>query len=171
MIHRLYEEVDWLESFKWDSDYLYSLIRHFAVAEEKLQRWLFEFRESLELSSVQELLSQNAQPGAIDGTPVKWSSWRERRFCLSLPDDRGRETLWNGVIDRVNIARSAEEEILAGTIIDYKTDDFTQSKVELYRPQIEIYHRVVTDITQLDYDQVHAGLLFLASDSFIAVHR
>ncbi|MDG1845501.1 MAG: UvrD-helicase domain-containing protein [Acidimicrobiales bacterium] len=174
VIHRLYEEVDWLESFKWNGDYLYSLIRHFAVTEEKLQQWLYEFRESLELSSVQKLLNQKSQPESIDGKPVAWSSWRERRFCISLASDDGTEILWNGIIDRVNIATTDDGlTTIAASVIDFKTDAFSDEqlvdKVNIYRPQLTTYRQVLSRITALAENEIDAGLLFLDGNRYVPI--
>ncbi len=137
LIHRWFEEVEWLEDFALDDDELMeigaSVERDVAVRRKALK----DFRAMLERPAVQECLTGG------DG-----EVWRERRFAEVVDGE-----LWTGAFDRV-VLREGKAEL-----IDYKTDRV--EKVELYRPQVLGYRRVLARMLDVGEGEVTAKLLFL----------
>ena len=173
IFHRLFEEVNWLEVFEFDDEELLQCLNKFDVTEATLRQYIDEFRLSLQEDNVIKYLTKKNQAGIIHGIPVKWEAWRERRFCISLENDDGTETLWNGIIDRVNVATDNSGKYIAATLLDYKTDAVTTEqltdKAKTYRPQLLTYQRVLSQITDLDAQEIETGLLFLGSDMYVPV--
>tara|TARA_B100000902_G_scaffold373581_1_gene401690 strand:+ start:54 stop:623 length:570 start_codon:yes stop_codon:yes gene_type:complete len=173
IFHRLLEEVNWLEEFDLTDDDLLHTLGKFDVTEETLRQYIEEFRLSLREGNVVKYLTRGNQPDTIHGNPVQWEAWRERRFCISLENDDGTETLWNGVIDRVNVAKDSSGKYIAATLLDYKTDAVTEEtlagKAKTYQPQLLTYRKVLNAITEIDEVEIETGLLFLGSDLYIPV--
>ena len=173
IFHRLFEEVNWLEEFALDDDDLLQALGKFDVTEETLRQYIEEFRLSLREENVVKYLTRGNQPNTIHGNPVQWEAWRERRFCISLEGDDGRETLWNGVIDRVNVAIDSTGKYVGVTLLDYKTDAVTAEtlpdKTKIYLPQLLTYRKVLNAITEIDEVEIQTGLLFLGSDLYVPV--
>ena len=173
IFHRLFEEINWLEEFEVQDDDLLHTLEKFDVPEETLRQYVEEFRLSLREGNVVKYLTRANQPDTIQGTPVKWEAWRERRFCISLENDDGTETLWNGIIDRVNVATDSSGKYVGATLLDYKTDAVTvetlAGKAKTYQPQLLTYRKVLNAITEIDEREIETGLLFLGSDMYIPV--
>ena len=173
VFHRLFEEVNWLEEFKLETEELLRCLKKFDIPEETLKKYIDEFRMSLEEENVIKRLSKKNQPDTIHGTQVKWEAWRERRFCISLKNNDGTETLWNGIIDRVNVATDNSGEYMAAILLDYKTDAVTAEtladKAKTYQPQLLTYREVLSEITGLGENAIETGLLFLGSDLYAPV--
>ena len=173
IFHRLLEEVNWLEEFDLTDDDLLHTLGKFDVTEETLRQYIEEFRLSLREDNVVKYLTRGNQPDTIHGNPVQWEAWKERRFCISLENDDGTETLWNGVIDRVNVAKDSSGKYIAATLLDYKTDAVTEEtlagKAKTYQPQLLTYRKVLNAITEIDEVEIETGLLFLGSDLYIPV--
>ena len=174
IFHRLFEEINWLEEFEVQDDDLLHTLEKFDLPEETLRQYVEEFRLSLREGHVVKYLTRANQPDTIHGTPVRWEAWRERRFCISLENDDGTETLWNGVIDRVNVATDSSGKYVGATLLDYKTDAVTvetlAGKAKTYQPQLLTYRKVLNAITEIDEREIETGLLFLGSDMYIPVH-
>ena len=174
IFHRLFEEINWLEEFVLQDDDLLHTLEKFDVTEETLRQYIEEFRLSLREDNVVKYLTRANQSDTIHGTPVQWETWRERRFCISLENDDGTETLWNGIIDRVNVATDSSGKYVAATLLDYKTDAVTvetlAGKAKTYQPQLLTYRKVLNAITGIDEREIETGLLFLGSDMYIPVH-
>lgn len=173
IFHRLFEEINWLEEFVLQDDDLLHTLEKFDVTEETLRQYIEEFRLSLREDNVVKYLTRANQSDTIHGTPVQWETWRERRFCISLENDDGTETLWNGIIDRVNVATDSSGKYVAATLLDYKTDAVTvetlAGKAKTYQPQLLTYRKVLNAITGIDEREIETGLLFLGSDMYIPV--
>jgi hypothetical protein len=94
--------------------------------------------------------------------------WRERAFSLVLPEPDGSEALWSGAFDRGRAARNNGPRGRRPEVIDFKTDEVDASgldaRVELYRPQLEGYRRVLAHMTGLAEERIAARLLFLQLD-------
>ena len=173
IFHRLFEEVNWLEEFNLQDDDLLHTLGKFDVIEETLRQYIEEFRLSLREDNVVKHLTRANQPTTIHEIPVQWEAWRERRFCISLENGDGTETLWNGIIDRVNVATDSSGKYVGATLLDYKTDAVTAEtlsrKAKTYQPQLFTYRKVLNVITGIDEREIETGLLFLGSDMYIPV--
>ena len=173
IFHRLFEEINWLEEFDLGDDDLLHTLEKFDVTEETRKQYLEEFRLSLREDNVVKHLTRANQPTTIHEIPVQWEAWRERRFCISLENGDGTETLWNGIIDRVNVATDSSGKYVGATLLDYKTDAVTAEtlsrKAKTYQPQLFTYRKVLNVITGIDEREIETGLLFLGSDMYIPV--
>ncbi len=133
LFHRWYEEIEWLEEFTAGDEHLVQLGLRIEYDEALVRSTLADFRSSLELPEIQTLLTR----GSRDITAV----WRERDFSLILPDDDGRDVLWNGTFDRVVLTPDTAE------IIDFKTDqidaDQVAARAASHAPQLAAYERVL----------------------------
>ena len=100
--------------------------------------------------------------GAPANTSLEVSN--EHTFSVVVPDDSGEEQLWSGSIDRLLLARLADDFVWA-EVLDYKTDILTEDllpdRIEYYRPQLEIYGRVVAAQTGLTASEIRLRLVFL----------
>ena len=85
----------------------------------------------------------------------------QRRFAV-----REGDALVSGSVDRLVIWQSADGQVLAADVIDFKTDragDAGQldERVEIYRPQMLAYRRAVERAYWLEPEQVASRLVFL----------
>jgi ATP-dependent exoDNAse (exonuclease V) beta subunit len=92
---------------------------------------------------------------------------RERAFAIVLDEPDGTRALWSGAFDRV-VLHGPPGACRRAVVTDFKTDRVSagelDGRVELYRPQLESYRRVLARITGLDARAIEARLLFLRAD-------
>ena len=97
---------------------------------------------------------------ALRRPPVRVELWREKTFEAVLD---GR---WiSGAFDRVVVERDAEGRATGATVYDFKTnrvntDEEIRAAVEHYRPQMDLYRRVLAFMLGLDAAAVGRVLLF-----------
>jgi hypothetical protein len=97
---------------------------------------------------------EDSSVGAFLRLPVGARLWREKRFEVILDGE------WvTGTFDRVVVAPDQ------ALIIDFKTDDVADEaaarhRADGYRPQIDLYRRVVGMLTGLDSSVIRAALVF-----------
>jgi ATP-dependent exoDNAse (exonuclease V) beta subunit len=122
------------------------------------QRAFAYLRKALARPEMRVALSP--RPGEEVGAEV----WCERTFCEILQEPEGR-VMRRGAFDRV-VLQIAEGRVTAATIQDYKTDavelEGLQKKVDHYTPQIDVYRRVLAQMTGLGEEHIRAELLFLS---------
>jgi ATP-dependent exoDNAse (exonuclease V) beta subunit len=67
-------------------------------------------------------------------------------------------------MDRVVLHKDEQGGFKAAELIDFKTDrvdeDSLQDAVGKYRPQLEVYQRVLSQLTGLSLDRINPKLLF-----------
>lgn len=162
-IHRLFEEVEWLEDFRaTDAELLAALQDLDDPPDEGAARaWIREFRAMLERPSIRAALTRPA--GVPRGS---LAVWRERRFAIRLSEaGRGEAALLRGSFDRVVLTGppGAPE---SATILDFKTGEVGDAaaepaKREQYAPQMEVYRRALGKMLGRDPAGVGAELCFV----------
>lgn len=159
IVHRLLQEVDWIETFDRSDEELLALARRIDADEKLVASALAEFRASLARPETKRLLSQSDPPREV---------WRERPFSLFLPDTNGIETLWTGAFDRVVLRREGGM-VVSAEIVDFKTDrvegEAIRARAESYRAQMHAYRRALAHITGLTETAIRLRLAFLAPDA------
>lgn len=162
LVHLWLSRIEWLADFRASDAELLALGRRLCDDEELLVRTCAEFRTFL------------AQPGlaAELARSTERTVWCERPFELTLPGPDGREEHWSGSFDRVVLA-GRPGAWSGARIVDWKTDrlepDAVAARVELYRPQLASYRRVLAAMTGLAEERIEAGLFFLRLDEFHAL--
>jgi len=161
----------WLARLAWLADglppeaELLALGRTLTHDAELVARTLAELRAYLAQPATRALLTPRDPPAAH-------VVWRERPFALVLPDEAGRPTLWSGAFDRVVLTGDPAHPTSA-QLVDFKTDRVTPAtlagRVEHYRPQLASYRRVLAAMTGLPEARITAELLFLRSDTRVAL--
>ena len=158
LVHRWLAEIEWLEDFRATDDELFALGAK-ATADARLVRSaLAQLRGFLAAPGTRAALSRPASSADV---------WRERPFSLVLDEPDGTRTLWAGAFDRV-VLHGARGAWSRAEVIDFKTDAIEardlEARVELYRPQLESYRRVLARMTGLAESRIEARLLFLHLD-------
>jgi len=124
------------------------------LTRDMKQRVIKQFRFALLCTDVQRALAR--PKGNVE-------LWRERPFEIIL-DDR-----WvSGVFDRVTISRDKSDHPLTATILDYKSDivadlAMLQNAVKLYRPQLILYGKALSQMLGIEPIQLRLKLLFTQS--------
>jgi ATP-dependent exoDNAse (exonuclease V) beta subunit len=178
LVHRWFEEVEWLEDFQFDADALNAISLQTLTVDEManihLGEWLEEMQRMLGLSSVREAL-----------TSSRYASWKsigvdriqvcnERRM-LELQDG----VLIRGTIDRLVLGWK-EGRVIRAEVIDYKTDRIDDAvsveawesdRVAHHGPQLESYRALLSKQYGLAEDQIELWLVLLSSDSLVSCSR
>lgn len=157
-IHRLFEEVAWLDNFHGNDQHLLHLLSDCGYTGAAAMDLITSFRDALDQPAVQELLTRPDKPGECE-------LWRELPFAVSLKDEHGADAILNGIFDRVML-HSIEGHIVHATIIDFKTGAVAGeldliSKADFYRSQMRAYRKALCVRTGLEPEQVDCKLLFV----------
>jgi len=162
-IHKLFEQVEWLEDFRATDSGLLSTLRELDDPPTELQarQWIAEFRAMLQKPHVHEALTRPA------GVPHDHLTvWRERRFAIRLPEPgRSEPAILRGSFDRVVLIGPPGEPESA-TIHDFKTGvvpdaEAERLKRERYAPQMTAYESVCRLLTDMKRDRVASALCFV----------
>ena len=149
-IHALFEQV----SYSDDLD-VHSLLAEW--------RETSKVRSELQSTIEQHFLNATAQPDIIkvlNKPDVPSMLWREQTFECVL-DDR-----WvTGVIDRAVIAK----DLSSAAIIDFKSNQSGDEAtlVAHYRPQMELYREVVSEMMNISEENITTYLVFTATGSVV----
>jgi ATP-dependent exoDNAse (exonuclease V) beta subunit len=157
LVHRLFEEIEWLEDLHASDATLDNLLAPQEADRTTRRQALEIFRHALTHSEVAALLSRASHPGEREVL-------RERPFCTELPEPDGTTVLWNGTIDRMVIQRLNGKPV-GVDVIDFKSDRIDHQAVAtrsaVYRSQMAVYARVVAAQTQLAATTIRTHLVFL----------
>lgn len=162
-IHKLFEQVEWLEDFHATDAELFTILRELddAPAESDAHRWIAEFRAMLQKPHVRAALTRLA------GLPrEQLTVWRERRFAIRLPEPgRSEPAILRGSFDRVVLV-GPKDAPTSATILDFKTGPIAdaaaeQAKRETYAPQMEVYRDALARIHPTPEDRIGTELLFV----------
>ncbi len=149
-VHGLFEGISWIEE---------------ADIAQVIESW----RESAPmppdmkgqvLSHFQNALSHEEVKKALARPQGRADLWREKSFEIVLGDR------WvTGTFDRVVIVRDEKNKVKYVEILDFKTNEITDEQhvrdtVEHYRPQMELYGRVLEKILGIGRDRIQLRLLF-----------
>lgn len=160
LVHRWLEELEWIEDFALGDEELLALGADIEADRAARADALAELRAALARPQVRAALSRAER--AAPALEV----WRERRFCVVLPDESGRPELWSGSFDRVVLERDPSSgTLLSARIQDYKTDAAPGERLAeiatVYRPQMDAYRRIAAHITGLAHSAIRCSLVFL----------
>jgi ATP-dependent exoDNAse (exonuclease V) beta subunit len=151
IFHAMFEELDWLPLQEGTFERLSTTLASRGLTPEMVANYLKEFSRMLDYPAIRDTLSQQSASRHIQ-------LYRELPFSL-----REGQQLLRGAIDRV-VVHGNGERIEAAEVIDYKTDsihaDQLDSRVDVYRPQVEVYRRAVSKLFRLRNNQVSVRLLF-----------
>jgi ATP-dependent exoDNAse (exonuclease V) beta subunit len=166
LVHRWLSAVEWLEDFRATDAELLAAGRGLTHDAELLAASLAELRGFLAQPTTRAELALGSAPRA------ERTVWRERPFALVLAEPDGTRALWSGAFDRV-VLHGRPGAWTQAVVSDFKTDRVTakelDARVELYRPQLEGYRRVLAHMSGLAPERIEARLLFLRADAVRAV--
>ncbi len=155
-IHRLFEQVQWIEEFVPDEASLVQLARAAApaprcgLAHDQVRNFLRMLANPIVRASL-------ARPEGRDGSTA--IVWRERPYARLTSG-----LLEQGTIDRLVIESFLGRPIRAH-LIDFKTDEVAAEAVprraELYRHQLEAYRDAAAEQLGLDAAKIAPTLLFV----------
>ncbi|MBL7032689.1 MAG: UvrD-helicase domain-containing protein [Candidatus Delongbacteria bacterium] len=158
-IHSLLERIEWLDDC--DTEALLAEWEHSTQLPESIKIEVGrQYRILTEIPAVRELLSRPAGTAEL---------WRERRFELA---DKGE---WiSGSFDRVVIKGDTEGAPLSATIIDFKSsgidrDNYRQHLCQTYGPQLDIYQRVLTNLTGLPASSIRMALVLTRNGEVLEI--
>jgi len=161
LIHRWLEDLVWIEDFHLDEARALGIGAPLEPNPETRREALAALKRALQAEPVRTALSHEHCAAPADTT---LEVHNEHTFSVLLADDSGEEQLWSGSIDRLVLARLGNDIVWA-EVLDYKTDILTEEqlpdRIEYYRPQIEMYGRVVAAQTGLAALEIRLGLVFL----------
>ena len=157
-IHRLFEEVSWIEDFQVDTAALGKLL---AALEQppspsEAAAWCAQFTQSLEHPIVRASLSQPQKDG------MKFRLRAELPFAVTTIDPHGQPALLQGIFDRV-VLSLRDGKVVAAEVLDFKTGKApTDGKMsDGYRAQMEAYRRALSVQHGIGEGQVTCRLLFV----------
>ncbi len=162
-IHKLFEQVEWLEDFRATDSDLLSALRELddPPTESQAREWIAEFRAMLQKPHVCEALTRPA------GVPREHLTvWRERRFAIRLPEPgRSEPAILRGSFDRVVLVGPPNEPTSA-TILDFKTGEIPDAgaerlKREHYAHQMEVYRNALAQGFTPRAARIETVLLFV----------
>ncbi|UCD73830.1 MAG: UvrD-helicase domain-containing protein [Phycisphaerales bacterium] len=155
-IHKLFEQIEWLEDFTPDESELRRLIQRTLPrrGEAWAKRQVEDFREMLGHPDIRDALSRDTEPTTARQV------FRELPFARLLD---GR--VQTGFIDRLIIERDAGGAPAAAVIIDFKTDAVepkdARQHAEAYRVQLETYRAATETAFGLPAPSIRMVLLFV----------
>jgi ATP-dependent helicase/nuclease subunit A len=155
-MHKLFEQIEWVEEFEADEERLLRLVRQ--AAPRRDQTWSEEvvqvFLSAIARAEVRDVVGRGGRPR--DRLHVR----REHPF-VRLVDGR----VQSGFIDRLVIELDAEGRPAAAEIIDFKTDAITAPEAaahaETYRQQLTAYRAAAARFLNLQSSVVRMTVLFV----------
>ena len=173
--HAWLEKIEWLDADAADrlDKNLFRSVDRSLTAGLDLEAELAEFWRVVIAGPTGALLARTAyaDPRPLGFSPalaarlnqsgVRLVVQRERRFAL-VEDN----LLVNGSLDRLVTWQTADGQVLAADLIDFKTDrsaDEAQlaERIEFYRPQIAAYRRTAGRLLDLPPEAIVGRLVFL----------
>ena len=155
MIHKLFEQVAWLDAGQPEEAELMTVCRQFRVPEEMIDQALKELRNMLKIPAINDLLRISRYGSDESETKL----YREQSFAY-----RAEDKIISGFIDRLVLVKR-EGKACQAEIIDYKTDNVTEldiaNKMEFYRPQLESYRQAASLLLNLAPGQINLTLAFV----------
>lgn len=157
-IHRLFEEITFLEDFQVDRAALTALLLGLEqpTSAAEADAWCEYFLQSLERKAVRDALTQPTAEGAC------FHLHRELPFSVATMDPHGQSAILQGIFDRV-VLREEKGKIVAAEVVDFKTGkaptDGTLSAS--YRAQLEAYRRALSVQHGIEESAVTCRLLFV----------
>ncbi|MDA0667569.1 MAG: UvrD-helicase domain-containing protein [Planctomycetota bacterium] len=165
-IHRLFEDVIWLEDYALDTAARKMSLLQLdpAPSAEELEPWLKDFDASVTKKGVVEALSK---PNNLP-TDVELEVLRERPFAVKTIDSHGAVVILQGIYDRVILHRR-NGKVISADVIDFKTGAAPPDGVipETYQLQLDAYRRALCVQHNIEAADVSCKLLFVDSGDLI----
>lgn len=167
VLHKMYEEVEWLEEFDADRARLFQRLAQKGFTRSEVGELLPLFEESLSSSEIRPcFLRSNYSVSANTELDV----FREMPFAY-----RDGNTIVRGSIDRLVLEREGQK-ILRAHIMDFKSDtglssseELLAERVEQYSHQVTMYRLAAEKLFHLPSENIQAELLFIACNRRIAL--
>ena len=150
-VHALFQELSWI-----DAEPLEDVIARWRsrtdADEEMVQNVEHAFRRACTSAEIRDTLTAPADQHVV--------LWREKPFELMLDGE------WvSGTFDRVELYRAPDGALHHARLIDFKSDRTRDAgelldAVDRYRPQLELYRRVLARLTPLPAAAIQPALLF-----------
>lgn len=163
VIHRLFEQVEWIEDFQPADERLVRVAQ--AAAPRRPASWVSgqvsAFLEALQRPAVRQTLARGTRaPGTL-------RLWREQPYARLVAG-----AIEQGVIDRLE-AQGVEGSFSCATVIDFKTDpvDATgaAAAAEGYRGQLTAYRAAAAAMLRIPPAQVRMVVLFVIHGAAVEV--
>ena len=165
-IHRLFEDIVWLEDYALDESARKSafLQLHPAPSNDEATQWLKDFAHSIAQPGVVEAMSKPSDLPA----DVALEVLRERPFAVKTIDSHGAVVILQGIYDRVVLHRK-NGKVVSAEVIDFKTGVAPSDGMipETYQMQLDAYRRALCVQHALEPSDVECRLLFVDSGVFI----
>ena len=169
LVHKLFEEIDWLDDGVPAAAELLQQIDPIFVKRHRLDADLLvqEFLDMLQHDEISKALSRSAYS---DGFADTLQVFKEQAFAF-----READAVVTGTFDRIVIANKDSKPQTA-EVLDFKTDWLAESdpqalkaRVDYYRPQMEGYRRALAKYTALPVESVSAKLLFVSIGKVVEI--
>ena len=161
-IHRLFEDIVWLEDYAMDASSQKSALQrlHPTPSTEEATQWLKDFAHSVAQPGVVQALSLPSDLPA----DVELEVLRERPFAVKTIDSHGAVVILQGIYDRVVLKRKAGK-VVAAQVVDFKTGTTPADDVipETYQLQLDAYRRALCVQHKIETSDVTCNLLFVDS--------
>ena len=164
LIHKWFEQIEWLDDGQPSDDQLLAAARTLAPLTFDPAKVLPEFRSLLDKPKIAAVLTRDSSTHRSLTPRVL----REHPFVC-----RFEQTLINGVVDRL-VLWSDGDQVVAAELFDFKTDAIGDdaslaARVESYRPQLDSYRRAVAQLFDLSSDHIAANLVFVQRGEVVEV--
>ncbi|NNM24809.1 MAG: UvrD-helicase domain-containing protein [Phycisphaerales bacterium] len=167
-LHRLFEQITWIEDFDADDAALHEIARQAAPRRDRawVSAIVDDFRTALDREAVRTTLGRGGvEPGRVQ-------VWRERRFAR-LVEAGGERRVQEGSIDRLVAGLDADGRVVRARVIDFKTDQIdaaaATTHADRYRPQLETYRAVAAQLLGIDDAAIDIELLFVTPGTLVAL--
>jgi ATP-dependent helicase/nuclease subunit A len=165
LVHELFEGVEWLEDDTRSDAALRAALQRHSSEPAQIDAALQRYRAALQHSAVRAALSRMSLGTLVADETLE--VLRERSFDVELTEgDVGDCEAWRGSIDRLVVVRRGAVVVRA-EVLDFKTDAVEgagiAARVDVYRPQLDAYRRIVAALYELPPEDVRAGLLFVTA--------
>jgi ATP-dependent exoDNAse (exonuclease V) beta subunit len=179
-VHRWFEEIIWIDDFKWDREAMRKLALQ-TIAPEEMPL----FPEEEVLSRMEEYLRQASIGKALSKDRyADWKSEQDKPLRLEVANERALlqvldGKLLRGTIDRLVLGFDGPRAVQA-EILDYKTDAIAKNlslgawcreRIEHHGPQLKLYRRVLCEQFNLPEDRISLTLILLNADRLIGVEN
>jgi ATP-dependent helicase/nuclease subunit A len=158
-LHALLERVSWLDECD-TTEILENWQQTSSLPAEMKDDVTGQFRVVMERESSRELFSMSSPDAEL---------WRERRFEIA-----GKGEWISGSFDRVILECDTNGEPQRATVIDFKSNnldhpDYRAHLRHTYQPQLDLYRRVLSEMTGLDSSVIRTVLLLTRNGEVLEI--
>jgi len=165
-IHRLFEDIVWLEDYAPDKSVWKSALMQLypAPSASEASQWMKDFEQCIAQPGVVQAMSKPKDLPADRELEVL----RERPFAVKTIDSHGATVILQGIYDRVVLHREAGK-VCAAEVIDFKTGTAPKDGIipETYQLQLDAYRRALCVQHELETNAVVCRLLYVDSGVLI----